>query len=653
MIVQPEVSVVVPVHNVGQWVRECLSSMLDDQDVDLEIIVVDDNSTDDTRSVVAAVAKRDARLRLVRSVGSGGAQARNLGVELARGKFLVFCDGDDLVPRGAYARFLTSARATGADMVIGSFLKFWSTRTWRPTPSWPAFDENRIGVTLTDVPSLIRNRACWNRMIRRQFWLDERIYFPTVPRSNDIVPITKALISAEHIDVITDDVYLYRGRPGVASMTARAADLTSFTSYLSQELVSSVLVGSKDAIDLRAEYDSLFLSADGWVHLRAFLEQARPSLEDEDELERARGYLAAVLESLAPDSLADLPLWRRWVYVLAAAGRWAAAQRLIRAIKPASEPMPDAVWFVEEAAALSTSPIFTDEMLRETLDRRLVKPFARQTAPLTSDLLARLESHAHVFRRAFPSQILQRQSAEGQQLVHALIAEDHEGLKALLDDGLLIVRVESIAVRRGRIILKGAATGARPDQLRLYAASGDRCRDFPDIRWSADMQHIDATIQVSDLGPGKWFLRLAATGSVAIVDAPLFIPSAAVSGTGRRWARAVVGPQTRANDAALVVRLHLLHRAVQRIRWWVVARRSRVWRSTVLRSVRRGHRSSECDCEGTGRHGLTHQSPPASPEPRLLQRPQDRPSESTTSTALTEPGAPLCGIDERVAKAER
>lgn len=574
MTTEPAVSVIVPTHNVGHWVRECLSSILEDQDVDFEVIVVDDNSTDDTRQIVSAIAVDDDRLRLVRSIGSGGAQARNLGVELARGEYIVFCDGDDLVPRGAYARMLSRARETGADMVVGNFIKFWSTRTWRPTRRWPEFDEDRVGVTLLDAVSLIRNRACWNRMFRRQFWVDERIYFPSVPRSNDIVPMTKALVSAKRIDVITEDVYLYRGRPGDGSMSARAAGLESYVSYLTQELQCCVLVASLGDANLRSEYDDLFLSADGWVHLRNFLDQAQHATYDKADLERARRHLVAVMDSLDPASFERLRLERRVVYALAAAGSWEAAGRLMRAIKPATEAMPDGLWFLEHVAQLVPSRILPAEQRDRAATRRLVPLLMDSSEVITPDLVAVLASHLDLFRRVFSADdVVHELPAGGQQLVRALMSGDKEVIKDRLADGLIRVTPEFFAVHRGSLVLRATVTGPRANGLGVYAACGETRRAFRRLRVDADAGTLEARLPTFRLGVGHWSIRVVVPDAVLPVDAEIMVRSSVVTERGRRGARAVIRahPDGRRGQV-VIVRHHAVPRAGRRILRAVVRR---------------------------------------------------------------------------------
>lgn len=246
-----------------------MASLRGQQDVQLQIIVVDDHSTDSTVEIVQRHMAEDPRIRLVRPKTRGGGSARNVGASLANTEYLAFADGDDLVPPGAYAALTGSLATSGSDLAIGDFFKFSAYSSWRPSLRWRAFSVPRSGISLRDLPSLIRNRSCWNRVFRLDFWRAQEITFPDVPRSNDIVPMTTALVSARRLDVVPDIVYLYRERPGAGSMTAASGSAASLRSYLQQEVRCSRRVSSAGRI--RAEYDNLVFLADGWVHVRRAL----------------------------------------------------------------------------------------------------------------------------------------------------------------------------------------------------------------------------------------------------------------------------------------------------------------------------------------------------------------------------------------------
>jgi glycosyltransferase involved in cell wall biosynthesis len=107
-----QVSVVVPTHNRSGLLRQTLHSVLWQRQVDLEVLVVDDGSTDDTTTVVAALD--DPRVRIVRNeVAQGVAAARNRGAQEARGEWITFLDDDDLWAPDKLARQLAAATTTG------------------------------------------------------------------------------------------------------------------------------------------------------------------------------------------------------------------------------------------------------------------------------------------------------------------------------------------------------------------------------------------------------------------------------------------------------------------------------------------------------------------------------------------------------------
>jgi glycosyltransferase involved in cell wall biosynthesis len=260
----PTYSVVIPTHNVRPWLRQTLDSVLRQRD-DLEVIAVDDASTDGTLDLLREYAARDPRVRVLENDGSGGGSARNLGARSAAGEYLIFADGDDLIPDGAYAALVGSLERTGSDLAVGDYLKFRAVDTWRPTAAMPAFGRPSTGMMLTEEPSLLFSRPCWNRAFRTSFWRDAAIEFPDVPRSNDIVPMVTALTRARAIDIVEDIVYVYRERPGSGSMTARAGAAASLVSYLTQEAECARIVAGLGDEGVSRVFADLVWDRDGFV----------------------------------------------------------------------------------------------------------------------------------------------------------------------------------------------------------------------------------------------------------------------------------------------------------------------------------------------------------------------------------------------------
>ncbi|MBO0609176.1 glycosyltransferase family 2 protein [Myceligenerans salitolerans] len=515
----PDVSVIVPVHNVAPWLVDCLSSILD-QDVDHEVIVVDDGSTDDTWSIVGEFARRDPRVRAVRNIGKGGAQARNYGVELARGTYIAFADGDDIVPRHAYSAMLDAAREDEADMVVGGFFKFYTTRTWHPTESWSAWARRRSATTLDEHPSLIRNRACWNRLFRRDFWIGQNIVFPTVPRSNDVVPMTKALVAARRIAVLPETVYLYRNRPGSTSMSSRASGLASFESYLRQELASCVHVGSVGSLDLMREYDDLVIARDGWVHLRNFLRSlAVDDRVDDPDLGAALAEISSVIGELLSrltdrmDKRADART--RWVWGLARAGRWAEAVRLVT--DPVSVLVTEEPLAFPSPAGGKAVPV-DEKDHRRVLSSLLVEATDPET-PVSGETVERLAKHAGLFGRLYPASALHWHSAAVQLLVLAIQTGNADTVRAVLAQKPLKISEVQLTVRDKRAVLSATVSPVSlVSAIAAQTAQGTSRHQFASTVVDAHTGQIEAATEVGSLPVGRAFVRVRMQHELGAVD---------------------------------------------------------------------------------------------------------------------------------------
>src|SRR3954447_26797439 len=125
----PRLSVVVPIYNVEDYLAPCLDSIAAQTFKDLEVVMVNDGSTDSSPAIAEAYAARDPRFKLVHRPNGGLGAARNTGIEHATGTFLAFVDSDDLLPADAYERLVGTLRETGSDFATGKVLRLIGTET--------------------------------------------------------------------------------------------------------------------------------------------------------------------------------------------------------------------------------------------------------------------------------------------------------------------------------------------------------------------------------------------------------------------------------------------------------------------------------------------------------------------------------------------
>lgn len=172
----PGISLVVPVYNVQEYLPECLDSLLGQSFAAIEIILVDDGSTDASAEICDRYAARDGRIRVVHQQNAGVSKARNVGIRLARGKYLGFVDGDDWVDRDYCKRLYETLIDYRADISICSYYVARSRKTK------PEAADGKI--TIYDRKEAIRmlyedvriRSFSWNKLFRRELF--DGIGFP-------------------------------------------------------------------------------------------------------------------------------------------------------------------------------------------------------------------------------------------------------------------------------------------------------------------------------------------------------------------------------------------------------------------------------------------------------------------------------------------
>ena len=112
-----KVSVILPVYNVSDYLRQCMDSIVGQTLKDIEIICVDDGSTDDSLAILKEYEAKDQRVKVIQQANAGAGAARNKGLEIATGEYLSFLDSDDFVDVNMYEQLYLKAKAKDIDVV--------------------------------------------------------------------------------------------------------------------------------------------------------------------------------------------------------------------------------------------------------------------------------------------------------------------------------------------------------------------------------------------------------------------------------------------------------------------------------------------------------------------------------------------------------
>lgn len=205
----PAVSVIIPVRNSGRYFRECLDSVTRQTLQDIEIIIIDDASTDGSDTVAEAYAAQDPRITVIHHTESTGAgPARNDGMAIARGEYIAFMDSDDLYPSANVLEILyNKAIEQHAIICGGSLYKIDADGNIIDMRTPDQYFENEGWIQYRDYQY---DGGFYRFLYRNTFLKENEITFPAYKRFQDPVFFVKAMITAEQFYVLSLYTYAYR-----------------------------------------------------------------------------------------------------------------------------------------------------------------------------------------------------------------------------------------------------------------------------------------------------------------------------------------------------------------------------------------------------------------------------------------------------------
>lgn len=203
------ISVIVPVFNVEQYLRECLDSVLSQSYSDLQVILIDDGSTDSSGAICDEYAKRDSRIVVIHQKNGGAAAAKNAGLRIATGKYLSFVDSDDYLEPGAYAHMVAQLEGTNADVIQCAFCDVFPDKT----VSHVIQDEQTAFTCIQYLEQFTKDWTCgllWDKLYRRKLF--DGIFFEEGHKIDDEYFTYRGILNAQKVVRDTSVVYNYRKR---------------------------------------------------------------------------------------------------------------------------------------------------------------------------------------------------------------------------------------------------------------------------------------------------------------------------------------------------------------------------------------------------------------------------------------------------------
>jgi len=290
----PDVSVVVISYNDARRLPTAIASVQRQTLRNLEIIVVDDASTDDTAEIVARIAEADPRVRYERlAVNSGGcSEPRNRGIELASAPWLMFCDSDDEYERHACKNLLLAAEHWDADVVCGAAYRqnpiSRTGRRWHPE----LHEQERVANGLREFPELLYDTISVDKIYRSSLIRDHGLRFPEGILYEDQLFTLQAMALSTRIVSIPQTVYRWNVAPEDASITKRRSEFRNVESRVQVNRLIDEFLSGLDEPTITAVKNRKFLEHDLRLYLSSMCD-----VDDETAkglMQRLHAYVAGM-----------------------------------------------------------------------------------------------------------------------------------------------------------------------------------------------------------------------------------------------------------------------------------------------------------------------------------------------------------------------
>ncbi|MCF2447048.1 glycosyltransferase [Dyadobacter sp. CY345] len=225
MSATPLISIVIPIYNLEQYIDRCINSLINITKTDVEIICINDGSVDNSIKILTSYADRSELLTVYNKSNEGVSKTRNYGIDIAKGKYIWFVDGDDTINTNSFDEIYTALVESNTDVLCLNYDSVNSKDLTASIPNLQCLPQGKFAIA--DFFNNIYNGKGmpWAFIIRRSLIVDNALYFDSKIRYyEDEQFIYKVLSHAEDIEISKAIIYHYLIRDGSALRAAKQED---------------------------------------------------------------------------------------------------------------------------------------------------------------------------------------------------------------------------------------------------------------------------------------------------------------------------------------------------------------------------------------------------------------------------------------------
>ena len=217
---KPKISIVVPVYNVEQYLEQCISQIINQTYVSLEIILVDDGSTDNSGRICDEFVKKDTRIKVIHKENGGLSDARNVGIKYATGEYIGFIDSDDYPEITMYEKLYSLVQKYSVDISVCSMYRDINCK--KEIYEEDVLSRREVFKEMAQCGKI--ESHAWNKLYKRSLF--DGIEYPIGKTYEDIYTTYKVIDKVDRVAYTAEQLYFYRDNPeSISNQRFKKSDL--------------------------------------------------------------------------------------------------------------------------------------------------------------------------------------------------------------------------------------------------------------------------------------------------------------------------------------------------------------------------------------------------------------------------------------------
>lgn len=205
-----KLSIIIPVYNTEKYIQRCLDSVMEAIDDEMEVLIINDGSPDDSESIILTYLEKSNQLRYFKKENGGLSDVKNYGIERARGEYIIFLDSDDYIESDMYKKMLEVLEKDNSEVVVCDIrMVYENDSKLNRVESCNNINRNNIFFQIVDTPLMA---ASWNKIVKKSLY--EGLDFPKGMNNEDISVTPIILGKAKKISIVNEPFYNYVQRSG-------------------------------------------------------------------------------------------------------------------------------------------------------------------------------------------------------------------------------------------------------------------------------------------------------------------------------------------------------------------------------------------------------------------------------------------------------